>query len=177
MGLMDSDVQLMSNKKIENMPAILFVCLGNICRSPAAEGVFRHLIHKAGKEEDCYIDSCGIGDWHVGALPDFRMQKAAQNRGVVLTGRARQFLWEDFKIFDHILAVDHEVLNDLHRQTKTIEEKAKIHLLTDFSISYKGQDVPDPFYKGEAAFELVLDILEESCEGLFNFLFQNAGSE
>lgn len=151
--------------------AVLFVCLANICRSPAAEGVLRHLAAQKKLDDELLIDSCGIGDWQIGSSPDARMQKAAQIRGITLTGRARQFNFEDLDLFEFILAADKEVLHTLYHYAKAPHHKAKIKLITDFSPSYASQDIPDPYYGGEGSFELVLDMLEESCEGLLASLF------
>jgi protein-tyrosine phosphatase len=147
------------------MPSVLFVCLGNICRSPAAEGVMRHLAQK-DPSIDVHIESCGMGDWHVGQLPDARMRNAIHARGIVLSSRAQRFDPVFIDAYDYILAVDHDILADLHHHAHTPEQKAKIHLLTDFSKLYKGQDIPDPYYGGPGAFELVIDMIEESCQGL-----------
>lgn len=146
------------------MVAVLFVCLGNICRSPAAEGILR----KLDKEQTLHIESCGLGDWHVGQLADGRMRDAANERGVVLTSRAQQFQEEFFDRFDYILAVDNEVMRDLHRYAKTPEQRVKIHLITAFSGSYPNQEIPDPYYGGRVDFDRVLDMLEDSCEGLLH---------
>lgn len=153
------------------MPSVLFVCLGNICRSPAAESYLRHLAAQHPHAHDLKVDSCGIGAWHVGEMADARMQHAAQARGIILSGRAKQFTSDFFIEFDIILAADREVLQDLHRFAKSPEHKAKIHLISDFSESYKGQDIPDPYYRGEAGFELVLDMLEDACNGLLSKLY------
>lgn len=145
------------------MPAILCVCLANVCRSPAAEAMLRHLAEK-GNFSDIVVDSCGIGDWHMGKLPDERMQRAAHDRGLVLSGRAKIFDSSFFDSFDYILAMDRMVLHELYVHARTPENKAKIHLITDYSITFRGEDIPDPYYKGEGGFETVLDMLEESCE-------------
>lgn len=155
------------------MISVLFVCLGNICRSPAAEGMLRHLVEKAGKKDEFIIQSCGIGDWHIGQLPDERMRHSAESRGVILASRAQKFLREFYESFDYIFAVDHEVLNVLYQHAKTPEQKAKIHLITAYSPSYRNQEVPDPYYSGEGEFELVLDIIEDSCEGFIEYLTQH----
>jgi protein-tyrosine phosphatase len=140
-------------------PSVMFVCLGNICRSPAAEAILRKM------EPDWTIESSGIGSWHVGNLPDERMREAALTRGLPLTSRAQQFLLDHYNSFDYILAADFEVLHHLQSHAKTPSEKSKIHLMTAFSELYKNQEVPDPYLCGENAFGNVLDILEESCEG------------
>lgn len=141
---------------------VLFVCLGNICRSPAAEGILKECARK--KNVTMRVESCGIGDWHAGQLPDSRMREAASDRGLILTSRAKQFSSSYFDEFDLILALDKEVQSDLYKYAKTVEHKAKIRLATAFSTTYKDQDVPDPFYGGRSDFDLVLDILEEICE-------------
>jgi protein-tyrosine phosphatase len=140
--------------------------MGNICRSPAAEGIFRSLISRYGLSEQLRVESCGMGDWHAGQLPDERMRDASKLRGIILNSRAQQFKFEFFSTFDYILASDKEILNSLLHHAPLPEQKAKVHLMTAFSFSYKGQDIPDPYYGGEAGFENVLDMLEDSCEGL-----------
>lgn len=154
------------------MVAVMFVCLGNICRSPAAEGVLRHLASKH-PDADIHIESCGIGDWHVGQLPDERMRDAAKSRGLVLASRGQQFKPEFLDKFDYILAADKAVLRDLYFHAKSPEHKAKIHLMTEFSSCYKGQEIPDPYYGGDPGFERVLDMLEDSCEGLIEQIKNN----
>lgn len=147
----------------------MFVCLGNICRSPAGEEILRQ---KAKREEALKLlsASCGIGDWHVGHPPDWRMQQAAKARGILLTSKAQQFKHQFLEDFDFILAADKEVLHDLYRYAKTPEHKGKISLMTEFSSVYKGDDIPDPYCLGEAAFELVLDMLDDGCEGLLRHI-------
>ncbi len=149
-------------------PSVLFVCLGNICRSPAAEGILRHLAHKEGVE--VHVESCGLGDWHKGSLPDERMREASKKRGVSLTSRAQKIEPEFFDRFDLILVADHKVMNELYKFAEKPEYKAKMHFITHFSSSFKGQDVPDPYYDGEAGFENVLDVLEDSCEGILTYI-------
>lgn len=158
------------------MPAIMFVCLGNICRSPAAEGILRHLADQ-DKNIEVYVESCGVGDWHVGQLPDARMRHALQSRGIVLASRAQKFESAFFAAYDYILAVDREIIEELHRHAFTPENKAKIHLLTEYSELFKGQDIPDPYYGGPGAFELVLDMLEDSCRGLLRHIKEQKQSK
>lgn len=169
MARMVSVVRLMCNKRGQ-MKKVLFVCLGNICRSPAAEGVLRHLIEQQHLTNEISVESCGIGDWHLGSYPDERMTKAARDRGITLSSRAKLFNINNFADFDMILAADSEVLHHLYQFARTTDEKAKLHLINDFSILYKGQDVPDPYYQGDVGFELVMDMLEESCLGILNHL-------
>lgn len=150
---------------------ILFVCMGNICRSPAAEGVLKHLV-KQNSYEGCHIASCGIGDWHLDNPPDKRMQEVAKNRGYFLTGRAKQFKLNFFDEYDYILVSDREVLKVLYQYAKVPEHKSKLFLMTEFSSFYKDQEVPDPYYEPEIAFDLVITILEDSCEGLLTHILK-----
>ena len=154
------------------MSGILFVCLGNICRSPAGEGIMRHRIQEVPELNSLRIESCGTGDWYIGHLPDERMRNASSQRGVNLSSIAQRFKPRFFEEFDYILAADHAVLNDLYRHAKTPEHRAKVHLITHFSTLYKDEEVPDPYYGGEAGFELVLDMLEDSCQGLIHHLLE-----
>lgn len=151
------------------MPAVLFVCLGNICRSPAGEGMLRKMAQEAGMN-DLIIESRGLGDWHLGQLPDERMRDAASGRGIHLSMRAQQITPSDFERFDLILAASHTVLLELLPLAQTPEQKSKVKLVTAFSKSYPDQDIPDPYYKDAADFELVLDMLEDSCRGILAVL-------
>lgn len=144
---------------------ILFVCMGNICRSPAAEGILKHLVQK-DPSLHIEVESCGIGDWHLGQGPDQRILAASKLRGIVLTSRAKQFQTHFLDQFDYLLVADREVLKYLYHYAKTPEQKAKIVLMTEFSPAYQGQEIPDPYCEGEGAFDLVLDMLEDACEGL-----------
>lgn len=160
----------------QSHPNILFVCLGNICRSPAAAGVLSSLVSKDPNVQ-ISCDSCGIGDWHVGQLPDKRMRKASLDRGINLTSRARQFKIEDFEKFDYILAVDKEVLHHLYHYSKSSEHKSKIHLITTFSRTYEEEDIPDPYYGNRVDFDLVLDMLEDACLGLIDHIQRSESVE
>jgi protein-tyrosine phosphatase len=143
-------------------PRILFVCTGNICRSPTAEGVLRHLARRAGVE--VYVESAGIGDWHVGRPPDERAQHHARGRGYDLSEqRARQVAQRDFGTFDLIVAMDRGHLAELQAQCPD-EHRAKLRLLVP------GHDVPDPYYGGSAGFERVLDMVEDACARLLREL-------
>jgi len=144
---------------------VLFVCLGNICRSPTAEAVFTRLVKETGLEERVLIDSAGTGDWHVGHPPDVRATRAAAERGYDLTAlRARQVGREDFAKFDYVLAMDDENLRELKRLAPP-EHAHKLRLFTEFSSKGAGA-VPDPYAGGPQDFELVLDLVEESARGL-----------
>jgi protein-tyrosine phosphatase len=150
---------------------VLFVCLGNICRSPAGGGVLRTLAGKRGLLDRLHIESCGIGGWHVGLPADPRMAKASLQRDVVLTGVAVQFENTFFDRFDYIMAADQTVFNDLFALAgDNTSYKSRIHLMTEFSRLYQGDDIPDPYYGGELGFELVLDMLDDSCEGFLDHI-------
>lgn len=160
---------------IEKEVQVLFVCMGNICRSPAGEGILKHLI-KQQPGLNIQVASCGIGDWHIGRPADRRMQEACQARGIALTSLAQQLQKEFLDQYDYILVADQEVLKYLYHCAKTPEQKAKIFLMTAFSPIYQGQEVPDPYYQANGAFELVLDMLEDACRGLLKHIHQNQQS-
>ncbi len=143
---------------------ILFVCLGNICRSPSAEGVFRAIVEREGLENEIEIDSAGLLDYHKGNLADPRMRKHALARGYDLTHRSRPVILEDFDNFDYIVAMDHENVKGLLALAP--EKKAKISLLARYCCKHKTDIVPDPYYGGADGFEYVLDLLEDACENL-----------
>jgi protein-tyrosine phosphatase len=143
---------------------ILFVCLGNICRSPAAEGVVQHLLAEAGLAEHVALDSAGTGAWHEGQPADRRMRQAAARRGIQLTSIARQVRPEDFERFDHIFAMDAANLSDLHALAPPAH-RGKIRLFRDLDPDGPG-DVPDPYYGGTDGFDQVLDIVTRAGHGL-----------
>jgi protein-tyrosine phosphatase len=145
---------------------ILFVCLGNICRSPAAEGIFKTLVENEGLSDKIRVDSAGTGGWHIGHLPDSRMRAAARRRGIELTHRARQFSSEDFKQFDYILCMDRSNLRDVKSLNRSGFPEDKLKLMTDYLTILQFEEVPDPYYGGEEGFETVLDILAESSANL-----------
>jgi protein-tyrosine phosphatase len=145
---------------------ILFVCLGNICRSPTAEGVMRALVCDAGLQERIELDSAGTGDWHVDEAPDTRATAAARERGVELEGRARQVEREDFAEFDLIVAMDRSNLAELRRIAPE-DARAKLALLRDFDPGADGEaDVPDPYHGGSRGFDDVFDLVHRSCAAL-----------
>jgi protein-tyrosine phosphatase len=145
---------------------ILFVCMGNICRSPTAEGVFRRVLRERAPQLDVYIDSAGTHDYHVGAAPDARAQAAALRRGIDISGlRARQVVREDFERFDLILAMDEENVRELKRRADR-DYHDRIRLFMEFAPNATRRTVPDPYYGGEQGFEDVLDLLEEASNGL-----------
>lgn len=152
---------------------VLFVCLGNICRSPSAEAVFRALVEKEGLSEDFEIDSAGTSGWHEGEPADQRMQKHAGRRGYRLTSLSRPVKPEtDFKEFDYIVAMDIENLEELRQMAPDMRHVKKLHLMTDFSRHLYYDGIPDPYYGGDEGFELVLDLLEDAGEGLLASLYQ-----
>ena len=141
--------------------------MGNICRSPTAEGVMRHLLREQGLEDEIEIDSAGTGGWHTGAPPDARATEAARRRGIVLEGAARQVRASDFEEYDLLLAADRENVDDLRAIAPDEEARAKVRLLREFDPDSHGDlDVPDPYYGGPAGFEDVLDLVEAACRGL-----------
>lgn len=147
---------------------ILFVCLGNICRSPAAEGIMLHLIKEKGYSELFEIDSAGIIDYHQGELPDSRMRTHAMKRGYNLTHRARRITIDDFYNFDLILGMDDGNIDALQELAPTLETKNKISRMTDYCVNIIADHVPDPYYGGAGGFEYVLDILEDACNGILS---------
>jgi protein-tyrosine phosphatase len=148
------------------MTRVLFVCLGNICRSPTAEGVMRRLIHEEGLEGEIEVDSAGTGGWHVGAPPDQRATEAASRRGTTLEGAARRFEPRtDFERFDLILAMDAENKRDLLALAPDDEAAKKVRLFLSGD-----RDVPDPYYGGAGGFEEVLDLVEEAARELLTEL-------
>jgi protein-tyrosine phosphatase len=150
---------------------ILFVCLGNICRSPSAEAVFRGLIKREGLEDQIEIDSAGITDYHAGEPADARMQEHAVKRGYNLTSISRPVNPAfDFREFDMIIGMDNQNIRDLERLADGESDLSKIFKMTDFCKDCYYDEVPDPYYGGDEGFELVLDLLEKSCTGLLNFL-------
>jgi protein-tyrosine phosphatase len=156
---------------------LLFVCMGNICRSPTAEGVMRSLLREAGLEDRIEVDSAGTGGWHAGERPDERATEAARRRGVTLEGAARQVRAEDFDEFDLLIAMDRDNLRGLLAIAPDEEAAEKVRLLREFDPASAGApdlDVPDPYYGGDRGFETVLDLVQAACRGLLGEL-QAAG--
>jgi protein-tyrosine phosphatase len=149
------------------MVKVLFVCLGNICRSPAAEGVFKKRLVEQGLTETISCDSCGTSGYHTGERADSRMRATASQRGYQLESLARQFRSpEDFHQFDYIMVMDGSNKQDVLAQAPDSESQKKVYMMTDFSENYAGQSVPDPYYGGEEGFDLVIDLLEDAVDGL-----------
>ncbi len=151
---------------------LLFICLGNICRSPAAEGIMRQMVEERALSNDIIVDSAGIGSWHVGEMPDPRMRKHAALRGYDLsTLRARQFRSDDFQKFDYIIVMDEENYHDVMERGGVYADARKVLRMKDYFIRYKGQQsVPDPYYGGAEGFERALNLIEDGCEGLLKDL-------
>lgn len=155
---------------------ILFVCLGNICRSPAAEGIMREIVVQHGAEDLWEIDSAGLGDWHVGELPDKRMRVHAARRGLTLEHRCRQVRESDFNDFDLIIGMDDANLRALRRMAPTVEAETKVKPMARWvrTLASRYDHIPDPYYEGAEGFELVLDLLQDACQNLYTELTETA---
>ncbi|MFL0752269.1 MAG: low molecular weight protein-tyrosine-phosphatase [Prochlorococcus sp.] len=155
---------------------LLFVCLGNICRSPAAEGVFLHQLKIQGLEKQFLVDSAGTGGWHVGRPADSRMRNAAAQRGILLPSRARQIKAKDLQTFDLILTMDADNLLNVQSLAGELGQiaTARIKPMLSYASKTSLQEVPDPYYGGDAGFEEVLDLLEDACKGLLDELKSQA---
>lgn len=155
------------------MTKVLFVCMGNICRSPTAEGVFRHLVEQQGLAGKIIIDSAGTHDYHIGDAPDARSQAAAARRGYDLSRlRARQVERDDFRKFDYVLAMDEANL-ELLRQQCPEASRGKLRLFLAFADKVELREVPDPYYGGAQGFEQVLDLVEHAARGLLRDVVKN----
>lgn len=149
---------------------VLFVCLGNICRSPTAEGIFRKTVEARGLHRAFEIDSAGTGDWHIGAPPDHRARHAAARRGIDLSGlRARQANADDMAVFDYIIAMDHANYASLRRLAGA-RYRHKVHLFLDLSPGIDRDEVPDPYYGGEQGFDQALDLIEQASNDLLDHI-------
>jgi len=150
---------------------VLFVCLGNICRSPAAEGVFLDLLAREGLEQAFVVDSAGTAGWHTGKRADARMREAADRRGIPLPSRARQLEAADLEAFDHVLTMDRDNLVEVRRlATRHGLDAGHVRPLLTHASRAGIEEVPDPYYGGEEGFEHVLDLLEDACRGLLEDL-------
>ena len=149
---------------------ILFVCLGNICRSPAAEGIFKQKIKDRGLENFFIVDSAGTGGWHVGNLADARMRASALSRGIELTSRSRKIEESDLYEFDHILVMDNDNLDAVKSLIKDELHpvNSKIELILSYSKDSQLNEVPDPYYGGQNGFDKVLDLLDDAIDGLID---------
>ncbi|MFD1315789.1 low molecular weight protein-tyrosine-phosphatase [Namhaeicola litoreus] len=149
------------------MIKVLMVCLGNICRSPLAEGILRSKVDS----DKIFLDSAGTGAWHVGHLPDKRSIEVAKRNGIDITyQRARQFSEDDFDSFDLIYVMDKENLKAVQSMALTKEQRDKVHLILDVVKGTKYREVPDPYYGGEQGFDFVFQLLNEACDQIANNL-------
>ena len=147
--------------------SVLFVCLGNICRSPLAEGIFRHLVEEQGLDDHFFIDSAGTGAWHVGERPDGRASLVARQHGISLDSRARQVKRADFKSFDYMIAMDRENLRVLEDLRPEANSDTQIKLLCSYNVKGdNGDEIPDPYYGGASGFENVYQLVHQSCKEL-----------
>jgi len=147
------------------MVRVLFVCSGNICRSPTAEGILRHLVEEAGLAEHVHVESAGTGGWHAGEPPDARSTATPAARGIRLSGRARQVTEEDLERFDYVVAMDRSHLSHLLRMADGVAElERRVRLARAFDGT--DDDVPDPYYGGGDGFDRVFDVCEAACRGL-----------
>lgn len=149
------------------MKSVLFVCMGNICRSPTAEGIFRKLVTDAGRDSEFQVDSAGTIGYHAGSMADRRMRSAAEERGYLLESRARRIKFNDFDRFDLIVTMDDENFREV--QEISPGTGARVVRMCDYCEEHEETEVPDPYYGGEAGFHKVIDILEDACG---NFLRQ-----
>ncbi|MEG4938954.1 low molecular weight protein-tyrosine-phosphatase [Microcoleus sp. F4-D5] len=149
---------------------LLFVCLGNICRSPSAENIMNHLIEQAGLSDRITCDSAGTASYHVGSPPDRRMALAARKRNIELLGEARQFTRKDFENFDLILAMDRDNYRNILALDATGKYKDKVRLMCDFCQKYDLKEVPDPYYGGPEGFDRVIDLLHDAQAGLLEYV-------
>lgn len=157
------------------MIRVLFVCTGNICRSPTADGVFRQMVENAGLAHRIDVDSCGTTGYHVGEKPDPRAREFAQSRGYDLSNlRARQLSNRDFTDFDYLLAMDDGHLATMQRACPK-EHQGKLRLFLDFHPDHRGKDVPDPYYGGQSGFVRVFDLVEETSGHFLRYLHETHG--
>ena len=162
-------IELVNSLKNKEKIRILFVCLGNICRSPAAEGVMKAIVDANGDSSRFEIDSAGTGNYHIGDLPDRRMRVHAQHRGYNLTHRCRQVTPSDFEDFDLIVAMDESNRRNLCSIAPTVEAENKIVMMAEFAdLATRYDHIPDTYYEGAEGFELVLDLLESACANLYD---------
>ena len=159
-------------EELNNKYKVLFVCLGNICRSPAAQGIFEHVVRENGMQDRFVVDSAGTYSGHRGELPDRRMRTAALYRGFALTHKARPVSGLDFLDFDYIIAMDDQNYEDLMHLAPSVEDSRKIRRMAEFFTTHKMSYVPDPYYMGVEGFSHVLDLLEEGCRNLFEAIIR-----
>ena len=155
------------------MTRILFICMGNICRSPSAEAVMQFMVKQKGLEKEIECDSAGTIDYHMGSPADARMQKHAGLRGYELNSISRSFGKDDFEKFDWIITMDEDNFQQIQWRDQYRNYTAKVKRMTEFCSSKSFSEVPDPYYGGNEGFENVLDILEDACKGLLEFITTN----
>lgn len=155
----------------KNKLRILFICLGNICRSPAAEGIMKSMVKAKGLDDQIYVDSAGIGSWHIGQLPDIRMRRQGERSGYRFDSRARQFNKGDFARFDLIVVMDADNYIAISSMASSSEDRKKIVLMADYLGHHPGQtSIPDPYYGDQDDFKFVIELLEDACETLLKKL-------
>lgn len=153
------------------MKQVLFVCLGNICRSPAGEGILKKILNERGLSDNFHVDSAGIGDWHVGQLPDVRMRRHGSARGYNFDSRARQFAVDDFDKFDYIFVMDNANYKALKSKSRNGADMDKVYMTGNFLKHHPHDNyVPDPYYGGDEDFELAIDLLEDACESIADYI-------
>ena len=155
------------------MVKVLFVCLGNICRSPLAEGVMKHALEREGLDHQVHVDSAGTSNYHIGDSPDPRTMQNARENNIILTSRARQFLVEDFEKFDYILAMDRSNYENIVRLDPQGFHRDKVILFREFDPRDKGADVPDPYFGGQDGFARVFEIVDRSIGEFLGHLKEN----
>lgn len=156
---------------------VLFVCLGNICRSPAAEGIFRRLVNERGLQDMFLIDSAGTAGYHIGALPDKRMRHHGHLRGYDFNSKARQFDIEDFLNFDYIITMDDSNYRNVIQLAPDLSARTQVYRMMDFASKQTYDYVPDPYYEGADGFELVLDLLEDASQGLLDKIMRDVNEK
>jgi protein-tyrosine phosphatase len=154
---------------------VLFVCLGNICRSPLAEAVFRQQVRERGVEDLLEIDSAGTSGYHAGSPPDSRSARVAKARGVEITGVSRQLARDDLRRFDYVIAMDADNLREIGELRAAAGGTARVHRLREWDPQRDGADVPDPYYGGPRGFDDVHDIVERSCAALLDHILEEQG--
>ena len=165
----------MEKKMEKEMKKIIFVCMGNICRSPMAETIMKKFVKDKGLEEEFFIDSAGTIDLHQGEDADSRMIDVAENRGYNITSISRWFEDKDFEEFDHIMVMDDNNFQTLLTRTKNPKHIKKIEFITDYRKKFLKNYIPDPYYGGDKGFDNVIDLLEDSCQGFLEKITSNQG--
>lgn len=153
------------------MKEVLFVCLGNICRSPAGEGILKKVLADRGVSDKFHVDSAGIGDWHIGNLPDIRMRRHGSAHGYTFDSRARQFVTADFDKFDYIFVMDTANYRALKEKSRSGADMDKVYMTGNF-LKHHPHDtyVPDPYYGDDSDFELAIELLEDACEAIADYI-------